>query len=130
MHFHLHNAVALTGLTATACHVKREATWAIAPLTCGIGLGHQLAYVGEHTGIGGRVRPGRAPNGRLVHVDDLVNQLHAHHLIAGGGFVTGAVEVFGQAGVKRLINQGGLAGARYPRDASEQAERELNGYVL
>ena len=75
VHLDLDGAVARAGFAAPTPHVEREATGQVAPHLRLLGLGEQLADVVEHTGVGGRIRARRAADGRLVDVDDLVEQI-------------------------------------------------------
>ena len=63
VHLDLDRPVAGAGLAAAALHVEREPTGQVAPDLGLVGLGEELADVVEHAGVGGRVRPGRAPDG-------------------------------------------------------------------
>ena len=77
VHLDLDRAVAGAVLAAPALDVEGEpALLVAADLGLG-GLAEQLADVVEHAGVGGRVRPRRAPDRRLVDADDLVELLDA-----------------------------------------------------
>ena len=77
VHLDLDRAVAGARLAPAAGHVEAEPAGQVAADLRLLGLGEQLADVVEHAGVGGRVRPRRAPDRRLVDVDDLVEQLDA-----------------------------------------------------
>ncbi|MCY1455799.1 hypothetical protein D9M71_729570 [compost metagenome] len=77
MHLDLDQAVALTGLTASALDVEGEAPRAV---TAGAGLRHareQFTNRREQTGVGRRVRAWRAADWALVNVNHLVQVLQA-----------------------------------------------------
>ena len=77
VHLDLDDAVALAGFAAPALDVEREAA---RPVAARLGLGQPgepVADRREGAGIGGRVRPRRAADRRLVDVDDLVEVLQA-----------------------------------------------------
>ncbi len=77
MHLDLDHAVALAGLAAPALDVEGEAPGLVAA-RLGLGqLGEPFADGGEGAGIGRGVGARRAPDRRLVDVDDLVEQLDA-----------------------------------------------------
>ena len=50
-------------------------------------LSEQLPNVIEHPCVGGRVRPWSTTNGRLVYVDDLVNQLKPSNTLVPAGYI-------------------------------------------
>ena len=77
VHLDLDRAVARAGLAAAALDVEAEPPGQVAAHLGLVGLGEQLADVVEHARVGGRVGPGRAPDRRLVDVDDLVELLDA-----------------------------------------------------
>src|SRR6185437_7331195 len=75
VHLHADHAIALAGLTAAALDVEAEAPGVIATRTC---LGHlrkQLTNDGEESRIGRRIGSGRAPDRRLVDLDDALEAL-------------------------------------------------------
>ena len=130
MHLDLDDAVALTGLAAAPLDVEREAAGVIAP-HLGVGrLGVEVADIGEHAGIGGRVRARGAADGRLVDADDLVDILHALDLLKAARAQLGAVEVRGQLFVEDVVDQAGLAAARDAGDACHDPEGKLHRDVL
>src|SRR4029079_5851378 len=77
VHLDRDDAVALTGLAPPALDVEREPS-RLEPAR--LRLRHHRAQVtdeGEHPGIGGGVAARRATDGRLVDLDDLVDELDA-----------------------------------------------------
>src|SRR5690606_5855601 len=87
----------------------------------------EFTYGREPARIGGRIAAWRAPAGTLLDGDDLVEMLHAFQAVVaprcGLCPVQGARNRRGQ----RVIDQGGLARARYAGDAYKVARR--NGQV-
>ena len=77
VHLDLDRAVARARLAAAALHVEREAPGLVAADLRLLRGREQRADLVEHAGVGGRVRAGRAPDRRLVDVDDLVDVLGA-----------------------------------------------------
>src|SRR6185437_829374 len=81
----------------------------------------------EGAGVGGRVRARRAPDRRLVDVDDLVEELQALDPVVRGGRVRGVVQPARRGLVEGLDGEGGLAAAGDAGDAGEGPGRDLGG---
>ncbi len=109
MHFNFQQPVALAGLAAPALHIERKAPAVIASGFCLIGLGEGGADQVKQPRVGGRVAPGRAPDGGLVDVDDLVQLLNPLDAVMGAGIGGGAVQIPGQGVVEDLVHQAALA---------------------
>src|SRR5690606_16469076 len=77
VHLDLDDAVALAGFAAAALDVEREAPGRIAARLRFRQAGEPVADRGEGAGIGRGVRARRAPDGRLVDVDHLVEMFEA-----------------------------------------------------
>ena len=77
LHLDAQLALSLAGLAAPAVDVEREAPRLVAAHLALGQLGEQLADLVEQAGVGARVGARRAPDGRLVDVDDLVEVLQA-----------------------------------------------------
>ena len=77
VHLDLDDAVALAGLAAAALDVEAEAPGVVAARACLRHLREQLAQRREQAGVGGRIGARRAPDRRLVDVDDAVDLLQA-----------------------------------------------------
>jgi hypothetical protein len=73
VHLDLDDAVALAGLAAAAFTLKEKRPGLVAARAAVRQLGEPVADGGEEAGIGGRVGARRAPDRRLVDVDDLVH---------------------------------------------------------
>ncbi len=77
VHLDLDDAIALARLAAAALHVEGEAAWLIAARLGFRQLGVPVADRRERAGIGRRVGARRAPDGRLVDIDHLVEIFQA-----------------------------------------------------
>src|ERR1700731_2962327 len=82
IHFNPALSFALAGLATAARNVEREAPGLVTALARLRKHGVQVADLREHAGVGGRVRPGRTANRRLVDPDNLVDGIRT-----GDGFV-------------------------------------------
>ena len=130
VHLDLERAVALAGLAASALDVEGETPGSVA---AHLRLGHgreDLADVVPHAGVGGGIGPRGTSDRRLVHVDHLVQVLHASHRLVPAGYAAGAVEAVGKHLVEDGVDQGGLPRPGYTRDGGEHAKREGDGDVL
>src|SRR6267143_501196 len=130
MHLDLDDAVPLTVLAAATLDVEAEPARLVA---AHLRLGHfgeQLADIGEDAGVGGRVRPGRPADRRLVDIDHLVDEAQAGNLAGGAGAVFGAIEVLRQAPVQNVADQRALARAADPGHADQFAQRKVHVNVL
>ena len=130
MHLDLDHAVALAGLAPAALDVEGKAPRLVA---AGLGLGQPREPVAdrrEGTGIGGGVRPGRAPDGPLVDVDDLVEMFQPPDRFAGRGRLACAVQLHRGRLEQGLDGQRGFTPARHAGDANEFAQRKIDGDVL
>ena len=122
--------VARARLAPAALHVEREPAGQVAAHLGLVGLAEQLADVVEHPGVGGRVRPGRPADGRLVDVDHLVDVLDPGDGAVQAGQALGPVDLLGQRPQQDVVDQGGLPRARHPGHGHQLAEGELDGHVL
>ena len=120
----------MAGLAAAALDVEREATRPVAAHLRLGGFGEQRADLVPHAGVGGGVRPRRAADRVLVHVDHLVALVEPLHARMLAGHDARAVEPVGQHRVQDGVHQCGLAGAGDAGDAGEHAQREGHGEVL
>ncbi len=127
LHFYLDDAIAVASLAAAAFHIETEATRFVAPHFRLRGLAVKFANIIEYTGIGGRIRPGRAADGLLIDVDDLIHVLHAFHGIILAGTVGGVIFDIAQSLVQNFIDQGTFPRARFAGDYGESAQR--NGHI-
>ena len=124
VHLDLDGAVAHAVLAAPALDVEREAARLVAAHLRLGRLGEQRADLVEHPGVGGGVRAWRAPDGRLVHLDHLVDVLEALEGLVPPGHRLRAVDGLGGRGVEDGVDQGGLPGAGHSGDGDELAQVE------
>ena len=129
LHFHGDGAVALTGFAATAGHVEGKMAGSVA---AALGVGRVRKHFAngvEGFQVSGRVRTGRAADGRLVY----------DHHFADVGIAVEAVAKFldaaahalgGQSLVQNVMNQRGFAGAAYAGNHGESAERNQHIEIL
>ena len=130
VHLDLDDAVALAGLAAAALDVEAEAAGLVAARLRLGQAGEPLADRREGAGVGRGVGARRAPDRRLVDVDDLVDVLQPLDAVVRGGGLAGAVDLARDRLVERVDQEGGLAAAGDAGDAGEQAERDFGGDVL
>ena len=124
VHLDLDLAVAAADLAAAALDVEAEAARLVAARPRLLGLGEELADVVEDAGVGGRVGARRAPDRRLVDVDDLVDLAEPVDAVVGAGPQLRLVQPVGDRVVQGLVDQGRLARAGDAGDAAEDAERD------
>ena len=130
VHFNLQGAVAGAVLAAAALDVEGESTRGVAAHFRFAGLCEQLADVVEHAGVGGGVRARGTTDGRLVHVNDLVQVLQAVDALVAAGHLLGAIELVRQGGVQNVVDKGGFTRAGHTGHRGEHAQREGHGHVL
>ena len=130
VHFNLQGAVAGAVLAAATLDVEGESAGGVAAHFCFAGLCEQLADVVEHAGVGGGVRARGAADGRLVHVNDLVQVFQAVDALVAAGYLLGAVELVRQGGVQNVVDEGGFTRAGHAGHRGEYAQREGRGHVL
>ena len=109
VHLDLHHAIALAGFTTATSNVEAEASCAVASLTGGIHLSHQLADWRKEPGVGRRVAARRTANRRLVDIDDLVKVLDAFNGLMWRRFLMCAVERARYRGIQCVVDQRGFA---------------------
>ena len=122
------DARALALLAASAGDVEGEAAGLETPHLGVLRILEQEADVVEHAGEGGRIRPRRAADGRLVDLDELVDVLHPLDSLVRQGFLLGAVELLLEDGHERFIHQGTLSATGKTGHADEAAQRETGIY--
>jgi len=84
--------VALASLATAAFDVEAEASRLVPALARFRQHGVQIANQRKKPGIGGGIRPRRAPDGRLVDADHLVDQLDALDRLVRAGLLVRAVD--------------------------------------
>ena len=126
LHLDLVVSIALAGLAAASLHVEGEPARRIAAHP-GFGkTGEQVPDGGEGPGVGGRVAPRGAPDGRLVDVHDLVHALYAQELAVLAGYVPALVDHLVQFLVQDLVDQAAFAGTGNAGDADQSSQWEGN----
>ncbi len=125
VHLDLDLAVAAADLAAAALHVEAEAAGLVAARPRLLGAAEQVPDLVEHARVRGRVRARRAPDRRLVDVDDLVDLIEAPHAPVRARAQLGPVQAVGHRAVEHLVDQRGLARAGHTGHAGEHAERDL-----
>ena len=124
VHLDLDRPVAGAGLAAPAPDVEGEpARLVAADLGLG-GLAEEPADVVEDPGVGGRVRPRRAADRRLVDVDHLVDVLACRRRSVAPRDGLGPVELVGERPQQDVVDEGRLPRAGHPGHRDEAAERE------
>ena len=117
-------AVAAAGLAAAALDVEREAAGLVAT---DLGLGQsdeERADVGKDACVGSGVGARRAPDGRLVDADHLVDVFQSLDGVVGHGLAQRPVEVLGEDGEERFVDEGRLAAAADAGDHHQLAQGE------
>ena len=84
----------------------------------------------EHARVRRGVRARRAPDRRLIDVDDLVEVLDAGDRLVQPGRMLRPVDLLHQRLLEDVVDQRGLPGARHAGDGDERAERERDVDVL
>ena len=126
IHFQLRRAVALARLATAAADVEAEAA-RLKTLRLGLGkLRVKAADFVENLDVGGRVRAGRAADGRLVDGDDLVEVFEALDLVVFARIAEARVEIAVQGLDDDVVHERALAGAGNARHADEDAERDFD----
>ena len=130
VHLDLDLAVALARLAATARHVEAETAGGVA---AGLGLRDarkEVAQVVPQADIGGGVRARRAPDGGLVDVDDLVDELEALEALVGADGAHGALDGVGERRGQRVGDQRAFARTGDARHDREGADGDAHSDVL
>ena len=127
MHLDAQDAVALTRLAAAALDVEREAARLVAACARVGQAGVEIAKEGEDAGVRGRIGARGAADGRLVDGDDLVDVLEAFDPVALADGRGGVVELRSRRRQEGIDDEARLAAPAHAGDASEEAERDLDG---
>ena len=130
VHLDFEQAVTCTRLAAAALDIERETARAVAARLGIRRLGEQIADVVEHTRVGCRIGARRAPDGRLVNVDDLIQILDADELVMRAGTSLRAVQLRCQLFVQDFVDERGLARTRNTGHTGQRAERNREIRVL
>jgi len=130
LHFDADDAGPLAGLAASPFHVEREPAGAIAAHPGFRQRGVQRADRAKHVRVRRRVGARRAPDRRLVDIDDLVNVLRAIDRFVCPGLRRCSVQDVCQPLVNDLHEERALARAGYPGERHKRPQRHGHGEVL
>ena len=130
VHLDLYYTISLARFAPAAFYIEGKSSRRIAPHLRLVRLGEQVADRRENAGVGGRVGPRRAADGRLVDVDDLVDVLDPQDLLMFARFVLRPVHLLGHALVQDLVDERRLAGTGYAGDAGEGPQGDIHVDVL
>ena len=130
VHLDLDLAVALAGLAAASRHVEAEAPRAVAARLRLRNAREERPQVVPEPNIGGRVGARRAPDGRLVDIDDLIDLVEPLELLVRPHKARGMMDGVGERRCQRIGNKRALARARNARHHGEGAELDLRRHVL
>ena len=120
VHLDLDDAVALAGLAAAALDVEGEAPRLVAARLGFRQVGEPVADGREGAGVGRGVGARRAADGRLVDVDDLVEEFQALDAVVIGGVLARTHDAARRRLEQRLDQEGRLAAARHAGDGGEE----------
>src|SRR5690606_21984227 len=102
-HFH---PCALTGFAASAFYVERKPSGFITPDLRLRQLREERPDIGEHPGIGSRIRPRSAPDGGLIDLNDFVDVLESAYRLVGKRFLFRLKEIAVQYRIQCFGDQG------------------------
>ena len=122
LHFNAQLALSLARLATPTLDVKGESARAVAAHPGFWQLGEQAAQGAKELRVGGRVGAGRAPDGALIDVDDLVDRLIALDRLVCTRFLPGPVYDLGHSLVQHLDQERALARAGDAGDADKFPE--------
>ena len=129
VHLDLDGAVTRTCLATSPCHVETETAGLV---TADLRFGsrrEQLADRIEHARVRGGVRTRCAADGRLVHVDDLVDGVDAVDPLVLARCLLALVDLLHHGGQEDVADQRALAAAGDTGDGDETPERDLDVYL-
>ena len=130
VHLDLDLAIAFAGLAAPARNVEAEAAGTVAARAALGRAGEQGAQIVPEADVGGRVGAWRAADGRLVHVDDLVNLVDAREPLVLPHRAHRVLDGVGERRRQRIGDERALARAGHARDHRERAELDAHRDVL
>ena len=105
VHLYTFYAIALARLTSSASDVERKSACTV-PLSLGVlGLGKEITYFGEKSGVGCGVGSGCSSNRALVYSYDLVKVLHTADEVDSAGIGHRAIEVTLQGTQKDRVDE-------------------------
>ena len=98
-------AIALAGLAPSSFYIEGEASGLV---TSHLGFRQcdkEVANVGKHPGIGGRIGTRRTTQWRLVDTDYLVDILQSLDGVVRQGVLQRAIETLGKNGLQGIVDQ-------------------------
>ena len=129
MHFDLDQTVALACLAAPSLDVEGKTARRVAAGLRFRKTGEPFPDRGEGAGVGGRIRPRRAADGRLVDIDNLVEKLASVDRLVWRRHFARLVQAARQPLPKRFEHQRGFSAAGDAGHAGQHAEWKINAYV-
>jgi len=105
LHFNTQLPLPLAGLAATTVYIEGETPWFVPAHLALRHFGEQGADMVKQTSVSRWVGARRAPDGRLVDVDDLVQVLQPFDAVVGSGLGAGAVQLVRQFLVQDIHHQ-------------------------
>ena len=130
VHLDFEQAVTRAGFASAALDIEGETACIVAACLRVRRFGEQIADVVEHPRIGRRVGARRAPDGRLVDVDDLIEVFDADELVMRACSSLRAVQLRCQLFVQDFVDERGLARTRNTGDTGQRTERNREICVL
>jgi hypothetical protein len=103
------SSLPLASLAASAVYVEGKAPRLVAADLAFRQLGEQVANMVKQPGVGAGVGARRAPDGRLVDIDDLIQVFAALDAVVISGEGMRAVKLVRQRLIQDFYHQGGLA---------------------
>src|SRR5690606_12160109 len=130
VHLDLAHTVALARFTAPTFDVEREPARRVAPQLGLRKLREKTPNLVEGLDVRGRVAARGPPDGALIDVDDLVDQLEPLDGSVFADMPGRVVQLAGEGGVEHAVHECGLAGAADSGDAGELSYRELHVQIF
>src|SRR4051812_2161728 len=124
VHLDLDLPVAAADLAAPTLDVEREAPGLVAARPRLLGLGEQVADDVEQARVGRRVRARRAPDRRLVDLDDLVEGVEPQHRRVRARPLARAVQAVGDRLEQHLVDQRRLSPGPHAPGTPHHAQRD------
>src|SRR5271157_1085783 len=123
-------AFALASFATSAGNVEGEASRLVAALARFRQHGIEVANLGEDAGVSRGIRTRRAPNRRLVNLNDLVDELGPGDRLVPARLFARAVERLGQRAIKNVVDQRRLARSRDAGHQRHHPQRKTDIQVL
>ena len=130
VHFDGDGPIAGAVLASAAFDVETEPAGLVAPHFCFGSFSEKGPDFVKHSGVGGGITSGRASNGGLVDVNNLVQLLHAFDSRVEAWDVPGTIEGVRKRAVQNIVHQRGLARSANPGDCHNYPQRDVDRNVL